>query len=448
MQQEDQVNMGKHARRIRWRRWIAVALAVLVLVLVLHCLRPTAEEQLAAFDAARAVPDDDNAALIYAELLRGEKVPVSALWTQLAPFMESIQHPVSWLESRELMKEVAELELPEGLLDPNGESLTLWEPWTSATCPELRRWLDHHSDRIDRLLEAAQKPACYFPLRPEPNDMGLFDVPLGTLGQCVALLRRAANNDMGEGNVAAGLKKYQAVTSIGRHLSKQPAKMPLIIGIPIEGVGLQHLAQFIATGPATERHLDALAIDGSNLENQWDTLSEDVSRVRNILARAVKDHRRLDLRIYEAYRRIRYHEDGWVGKSRTRDLYQRVLCQRRAHHILIELRRFKNRAGHWPDQIDEIASSVVPLALIDPQNGGAYVYRRTEDGFRLYSTGPNGRDENGQRQAGGPDDWPLWPTYSVLAGQRPKKSAAGRSRRMKQLNPVPSLPPLNQTMRC
>ena len=45
---------------------------------------------------------------------------------------------------------------------------------------------------------------------------------------------------------------------------------------------------------------------------------------------------------------------------------------------------------------------MAPLALIDPQNGVAYVYQRTADGFRLYSTGPNGQDEGGQHAWKGP----------------------------------------------
>jgi hypothetical protein len=56
--------------------------------------------------------------------------------------------------------------------------------------------------------------------------------------------------------------------------------------------------------------------------------------------------------------------------------------------------------------INEIVSRVDPLVLVDPQNGGSYMYEKTQEGFRLYSTGPNGKDENGEHTWNGPDDWP------------------------------------------
>ena len=410
---DDGRRKGKYVRVV-----IIGAGAILALALMVNRLLPTPEEALAAFDAVRAVPDEDNAALIYADLLRGDEVPPSSLETQLAPFLESVQDPVSLQKARELTKKLAELELPEGLLDPNDETLTLLEPWTSAAYPELRQWLDTHQDRIDRLLEAAQKPACYFPLRPEPNEMGLFDMPSGALRQNAWLLRRAANNDMGDGRTAAGLQKYQALISIGQHLNEQPAALQLLIGIAWETLGLHHLIDFLATGPATDQDLDVLSASCSNLEDDWKSLSQGIIQVRKLFSHTMEDRRSFKLRLYWWYRSVRYPEDSWMLKDRGRELYHRVLSERRALCILIELRRFRNRTGHWPETLDEIASSVVPLALLDPQNGGAYVYHRTQDGFRLYSAGPNGQDENGRYTENGPDDWPLWPTYRVLARRK------------------------------
>jgi hypothetical protein len=252
--------------------------------------------------------------------------------------------------------------------------------------------------------------------------MGLSDVPLGAFRQNTLILLWAANNDMGEGNIADGLTKYRAVTSIGRHLQTQPSDYALLAGIASEAVGLQHLAEILANGPATNRHLDTLGADSGDLENRWESVSQDVSYVRGVLARALKDRRRLDIRLYMAYRRIRYKDEEWIGKSRVRELYHRVLCERRGHHILIALRRFRNETGHWPQRLEQIASSVVPLALIDPQNGHPYVYQRKEDSFRLYSRGPDGQDANGQRQFRGQDDWPIWPSHRVLARQKARKS--------------------------
>lgn len=46
--------------------------------------------------------------------------------------------------------------------------------------------------------------------------------------------------------------------------------------------------------------------------------------------------------------------------------------------------------------------------LTDPLNGGSFIYRRTNRGFELYSTGENRIDEHGRSESQGGDDWPIW----------------------------------------
>ncbi len=352
--------------------------------------------------------DEGNAALIYAELLRGEEVAVSDKDRALLSVLEYALDPVSLLESNMNGRKFVQLALPDGLLDPNDDEFTLRTPWRSADHPELRQWLDTHRDRIGRLLTAARKPACYFPLVPEPNRMGLFDVPTGALGQCVCLLRRDANNDIAEGRMGAALVKYQAMISMGRHFEAQPSAEHLSNGIACESCALRHLIVSIVTGVATESDLDHFAIDGAHLVDRWKSVRKGINQVRNAFARGLEDHRLRRFRLYQWYKSLRFGDKGWF-EDIHRKSYHRLLCERRAATIVIALRRFKNRTGHWPDGLAEIASSLNPLALIDPQNGGSYVYERTPEAFRLHSTGPNGRDESGRHAWKGPDDWPIWP---------------------------------------
>ncbi len=392
-----------------WRRRITLAAAIVgTLALTVHALLPTPREQLAAIDAKRAVADANNAALIHAELLRGEEVAISDKDRAFLSVLECALDPASLLESNMNSRKFVELELPDSLLDPNDDKFTLWNPWRSADYPELRQWLDTHRERIGWLLAAARKPACYFPLVPEPNHMGLFDVPTGALGQCVCLLRRDANNDIAEGRMGAALTKYRAMISMGRHFEAQPSAAHLSVGIACEGFALRHLIVFIVTGLATESDLDDLAVDSAHLVGRWKSVRKAINQVRNAFARGLEDHRLRRFRLYQWYKSLRYDDKGWF-EDIHRESYHHLLCERRAVNIVIELRRFKNRTGRWPNQLDEVASCVDPLILIDPQNGGSYVYEKTEEGFRLYSTGPNGKDENGEHAWNGPDDWSIWP---------------------------------------
>ncbi len=396
-------------RLTRWGRRITVAAALLVAIFLgVRWLVPTPEEQLAAFDAARAVPDEDNAALTYAELLTGEQVPPSKLATAVARIAAAIRDPVSVQESRALSGGLLELPLADGISDPNAAKTVGLRPWRSAECPELKQWLDTHRKRIGRLQEAARKPSCYFPVSPTSGRMNLLDVPLGVLKQNILLLRYAANNDFGEGDIDGGLAKCDSLLSIGRHFCAQPGAYCLLSGVACETIALNRLVEFVVEDSPTDRQLQDFAVCCQNLDDRWESLRRDINHVRGVFAGLLKDQRPIRFRVTMWYGRIRRNDKGWL-EDRTGELYHRMLSERRGLRILIEMRRVKDRTGQWPKSLDEIAPLLPPEALIDPSGNGPYAYRLAEHGFSLYSIGPNRIDEKGQNSSNGPDDWPIWP---------------------------------------
>jgi hypothetical protein len=78
------------------------------------------------------------------------------------------------------------------------------------------------------------------------------------------------------------------------------------------------------------------------------------------------------------------------------DTYLRTISQQRGALLTIALRRYKNKAGHWPDSLDEVKSLVGEEIFVDSINGGSFVYKLTDGNFELYSKGKNSIDENGQ----------------------------------------------------
>ena len=403
---------GEPSRRGRLARWgrraLIIAALVTMLLLALRWWMPTSEKQLAAFDAVRAVRDEDNAALIYAELLQGEEVPPEAWVSKVAPLMDNLMDPMSLRELNAAGRKLRELELSEGISDPNAARLIGLRPWKSAECPGLKLWLDRHRRRIDRLQEAACKPSCYFPASPASGRMGLFDIPVEVFRQNAFLLRYAANHDFGEGNVDEGLAKCVSLLSLGRHLRAQPTANCLSTSIGCEAMALHRLAVFVVEEQPTDRHLQDLALCCQDSSDEWEVLRQDINRVRRIFAGLLEDRRPLRMRMGTWFYSV-------LDKGRDRleerrgELYHRMLSERRGLRLLIELRRFKERTGQWPDSLDQIAASVPPEALLDPSGNGPYAYRRIEGGFSLHSVGPNRIDEGGQHKEKGPDDWPIWP---------------------------------------
>ncbi|MHC4758717.1 MAG: hypothetical protein ACYTE8_08665, partial [Planctomycetota bacterium] len=92
------------------------------------------------------------------------------------------------------------------------------------------------------------------------------------------------------------------------------------------------------------------------------------------------------------------------------DIFLRVESERNGTLILNKLRRYKDEHGRWPESLEDIQTVENKEIFIDPQNGQAFVYRLTEDSFRLYSRGLNKIDDDGFNYRKGPgkegsDDW-------------------------------------------
>jgi hypothetical protein len=51
--------------------------------------------------------------------------------------------------------------------------------------------------------------------------------------------------------------------------------------------------------------------------------------------------------------------------------------------------------GEYPESLDDLVPGVLSNAIVDPVYGGPLAYRRTEDGFIIYSLGFNGVDDGG-----------------------------------------------------
>ena len=114
-----------------------------------------------------------------------------------------------------------------------------------------------------------------------------------------------------------------------------------------------------------------------------------------------------------------------IRKSRDRQIGNR-------NGILVAIAAHRHRLEHgeWPDSLENLADDLLPLVPADVCNGQALKYKLSEDGFIVYSTGIDGDDDGGVRQAIDPEvtsfsradfnpwdsdkdgDWVLWPAQS------------------------------------
>ena len=365
-------------QRIRKSIW-SVAIAILALVIGCYVLLKTGlldfqsvDEQLAAIEAARAIPDAENAAIIYYQLLED--------------YDESL--------------------LSTDFMDEDLEYLTLREPWLGKDYPELAEWLEDRQDIIFTLILASQKEKCRFPMITDERQMTGQMEHLSAMRRWAFLLVRAANNGIAEGQIDTGIQKCNCLVQMGKHLCQQLSLINYLVGIAIEALALRNMKTFILEGDVSEKHLKTLEAAIPQTKDNWADVSSKIIEFETL-------YERKNLGLF--YRL----EFAWQGMGtedtveRTQEHYLQQLANRRGSRILIALRRYRNTSGRWPESLDDVKSLAPAEIFVDPINGSSFVYKLTEENFTLYSKDKNNIDEGGERSSdSGADDWLIWPTSS------------------------------------
>jgi len=344
---------------IKWF-WLTVGVIVIGLIIWVFLHKYSFDRELAAIEAKRAIPPEENAAVIYNELFE-------------TLYSDSNQ--------------------------PKFFSKSVYERWHVKEHPETGEWLEQQAETIKALMQACEKDQCRFKLQVSP----LRQIPerYSKMRRCAYLLVSSANNDMAEGRTDAGLEKYLCVIQIANHLYQQPTIMDFLVGMAIEGLALRHVNIFVVEEDITEKHLNIIKEGLLPTENNW---SNDWSRIRDVELLYERNwawfFQGLNLKFL--YKGSKYH-----------DIYLIMLARRHGTAILTILRHYKNKHGHLPLSLDEIKSIAPEEIFIDSINGSSFVYKLTDDSFILYGKGKNNIDEGGKHdkcdeEKTGADDRVIW----------------------------------------
>ncbi|UCG46604.1 MAG: hypothetical protein JSU94_13985 [Phycisphaerales bacterium] len=357
--------MKDSQRKNRRIRVAAAIVAVLALAACLMLPRQSVEQQLRAIEAARAIPDSENAAVIYDKLLA----------------------------------EVGELPLCADLFDKDTCSIIGSCPWSTSEYPRVAEWIGGHKQTIAMLLEAAKFERCRFPIGDlsAESEVERMNRNAAIRGWAGILLDLAAGNDLGEGRIDDAIAKYRCIVQLGRHVCQQPFTLERSDGRWMETVGLNRLIELIGLLEPDNSELDAIEQLPVEIGDHWRERAEEMLRVERLLYRGrcsaiarVKD-------FVAGYPLEKYFES-------ERDESRNVLLYRRVFKITIALARYRNKRGHWPASLDEVRELAPPQSFIDPVNGESLVYETWRSSifdstFKLYSKGKNGIDEGGRYSA-------------------------------------------------
>lgn len=83
---------------------------------------------------------------------------------------------------------------------------------------------------------------------------------------------------------------------------------------------------------------------------------------------------------------------GWTSYQDSADLFQQTRTQFRMLRVAVEIRLFQARHERWPRDLQEL-DQLSQDRIRDPFAGGLFTYQTSQDGFVIYSWGPDLKDD-------------------------------------------------------
>lgn len=372
--------MDNRKLKHRRRRLVIVLVVVIVTVVAAIVLCPlwmagiislqSVDEQFARIERERYIPDSENAALIYARLA-GEQDPGAFSFE---------------------------------MFSGQSYSLIRSQLWRDKEYPELAKWLEGHKALMSELIRASSMEECRFGIVRPVATANTPTMGSQVMRQWSMVLAASASNDAAEGRFEQALEKYSTLIQMGRHMRQQPVALDFLPGIALEAMAFEAMRPAVLEARLTEEHLQAIESMLAPIEDCWASDSRTLVNVERLFELQIIKKQSLLKRLKAWWEYLRR---GSPVINRTHEMYLRLLSDRRANHILIAVRRYKDRTGRWPESLDEIKPSVSKKEIFkDPTNGGQFVYKLLPTGPWLHSKGPDGKDEKGVRQS---DDRIIWP---------------------------------------
>jgi hypothetical protein len=468
-----------------YRKWVWLSAVVIVAGLVTWVFlsennkdwQPySPAEELASFNAKRAVPSEDNAATIYNNLLEG----------------------YDWRNNN----------LYPSFLDSHQEQNTQNGFWKKGDYSKLAQWMEQHENLIESLMEATRKSVCYFPSTLNISHIDSMNRD-SALRDWYNLLIRAANNDVFEGDINAAIDKYHASLQIGNHFMQQPQSISILRAIACYNRVIHRLNELVVTQELNEVQLDEIEKIIISIPEDWHSIWPEVVKaerlkMKKLIAVAYEVNSKGESRfrrkegnefqyqikemfdipteynqspawktkvdkagtifqwfympstaekaagvideIYEEYYKMARPDYNWdtetdsfsiwdiklnfryamqMSLSMQKKSYTQIhqsfienISSKRTTLLLVGLKRYKNNNDVWPESLEQIKSFVSPLSFNDPIAADKFVYKLTDKKFTLHSKGFDGIDNNGEsvsrykRKPGEPDDIVFWPPPS------------------------------------
>lgn len=314
--------------------------------------------------------------------------------------------------------------------------------------PEVTEFLQSQRAALDLIRQAAQRPGCYFERPYDRPSLELALPEIQGLRDAADLLELDARNRAARGDHRAALTDVRAVLALAEDAGGDPFLVSTLVSYALLGKAFQTAQDLLARRAASTEEIALLQSAPtlsvrSNLQRalrmeeavglstfgapQLDTifamddtstgqadmgpfyrvflLDRDLSFYRRMIGR----HQRLaSLPFYEAERQLEQIKRDFQAEPGgilshlllpAMTAIHRAAARTEAHQDVLQtavaMHAYRARHKKFPDALDALAPEFLPRAPTDPFTGKPLLLITTDQGWAIYSVGPDKTDDGG-----------------------------------------------------
>ncbi len=371
-------DIAKKAKRKYWIRACTTLLAlILVSSIIIPQLRPSAADKLKEMDRLRAIPDEENAALIYVQLLNNWWSPTDLSDFADYPSYQSYQTRHAIHTAFTPQYQVGKIE------DRYEEENTCKRPWTAKEYPFTARFIHNHAYEIEILRQASKLNECRFLLAADRLNTLCFSPPIyshhstweatwqfilrDTIEKSKHVLVQAAYLDLGEHRYLEAYQKALILITIGCHLEQHPMADCLRRSLDAKAKAVRILNTLLILSPSSVWNPeDYPAIQIPSLDSLEQAKSHIYSVMEIIHEEGQDRARKTDRSIVQwgqyIWRSLKNGRRPQFSKSQLCDYdyqfdekgysYHCYLAETQKYHLLSQIRQYKESHGQWPTSLE------------------------------------------------------------------------------------------------
>ncbi len=259
---------------------------------------------------------------------------------------------------------------------------------TTANPSELRRVVEPNREALSVAREGLRKP---FQV-PFEYRMSAMSRSISEMSQLRAVARmfyaegRLAEAD---GRTDEALSAYLDDVRLGHAIRRKTPMLLYLTGLAIESLGIAGIRNLRDD------------LDPSQLQRAIETIESLEGKAEPIDAVVSRELAYMDANVRDQgiVARTAMSLSGMIATEKAqaatqlRSAAMRHQTQRRLLLADLAIQRHIQEHGRPPDRLAELAPEVLSAVPKDPYTGRSLIYRKTDDGYRLYSVGPDGRDD-------------------------------------------------------